>query len=92
MKLLKDLIKKRNIAPAEISEKDIFFVFQKIIVREFGQIGAGKLVADFWKDGKLFIKSKSPAFASELFMNRESVKNKINQELGEEIVREIKVK
>lgn len=93
MKALKDLLSaKKNIQPAGLSEKDIFFVFQRIIGEEYGRIGAEKLKADYFKNRTVFVKSESSAFGSELWLNREKIIRKINAELGKEEIKEIKLK
>jgi hypothetical protein len=92
MKSLKDLINKRNIKPVDLSEKDIFYIFSRVIKEEFGNVGAGKLVADFFKNKTLFIKSLSPSWGAELFTNRGMIIKKINEKLGSEEVKNIKMK
>lgn len=92
MKSLGSLLRKRNIQPKTISNKDVFFVFSQVIKEEFGNIGSLKLKADFFKNKTLFIKSKSSAWGSELFTNREDIIHKMNERLGEDIIKEIKLK
>jgi hypothetical protein len=92
MKSLKDLMQKRNVKPVSLSEKDIFYIFQRVIKEEFGNVGAGKLTADFFKNKTIFVKAKNAAWGGELFSNRSSIIRKINKKLGEEAIREIKLK
>lgn len=93
MRLIKNLLlnrgKKKLIA---LTDKDIFYIFDKIIKEEFGNIGASNLKADFFKNKTIFVKSESSAWGSELFSNRTSIIKKLNKELGEGVVREIKIK
>jgi len=97
MKSLKDLMQKK--APrgtikkvSAVTEKDIFFVFSRVIKDEYGNYGAEKLKPDFWKGHTIFVKSGSSAFASELWTNRSRLIKKINEELGEGTIKEIKIK
>ncbi|HRY82537.1 MAG TPA: DciA family protein [Candidatus Moranbacteria bacterium] len=93
MKSLKNLLykreKKKSIA---LTDKDIFYIFSKIIKEEFGNVGAEKLKADYFKNKTIFVRSSSSAWASELFSNRNTIIRKINKELGEGEIREIKMK
>jgi len=73
-------------------DKDVFFVFQRIIREEYGNYGAEKLKADFFKNRTVFVKSESSNFASELWTNRQKIIRKMNEELGEGAVKEIKLK
>ena len=75
-----------------MTDKDIFFVFGKVIKDEFGNLGAGKFQPDYYRNGVIFVKSENSAWSSELFTNRVRVIQKINKELGEKIIREIKIK
>jgi hypothetical protein len=93
MKSLKNLLHKReNRKSTALTDKDVFYIFSKIIKEEFGNVGANKLKADFFKNKTIFIKSTSSAWASELFSNRTTIIRKLNKELGEGVIREIKIK
>jgi hypothetical protein len=93
MRQLGKLLEKRNNhAKISLTDKDIFYIFHRIIKEEFGNVGALNLTADFFKNKTLFVKSQSSAWGGELFSNRTSIIRKINQELGEEIIKEIKLK
>lgn len=55
---------------------------------------AGKAIAKrtskvYLKEGKLFIYLTSPVVRSELSMVRDSLRNRLNEEAGEELVKEI---
>lgn len=93
MKLLKNLlIKRENKKFLALTDKDIFYIFDKIIKEEFGNVGSNKLRGDFYKNKTIFVKAESSAWASELFSNRNTIIKKINKELGEKIILEIKLK
>jgi hypothetical protein len=93
MKLLKNLLYKReNKKSIALTDKDIFYIFNRIIKEEFGNIGASKLKADYFKNKTIFVKSSSSAWANELFLSRNMIIRKINKELGEGVIREIKMK
>jgi hypothetical protein len=54
MKSLKNLFQKReNKKAVALTDKDVFYIFDKIIKEEFGNVGASKLKADYFKNKKL---------------------------------------
>jgi hypothetical protein len=93
MKSLKNLFQKReNKKAVALTDKDIFYIFNKIIKEEFGNVGASRLQADFFKNKTIFVKSMSSAWANELFLSRNMIVRKMNKELGEGMIKEIKMK
>lgn len=93
MKSLGSLLNKRkNKKNLALTDKDIFYIFNRIIREEFGNVGATRLQPDFFKGGTIFVKPTSSAWASELFSNRNTIIKKINKELGEKEILEIKLK
>jgi len=90
--LKKDFFKKNHRKKTEVDDKTIFFIFKKIIREEFGAIGSEKFIPDKFSNKTVFIKSTSPAWSAEMWMNEKRIAAKINQELGEELVEEIKIK
>ena len=73
-------------------QKSIFYAFQRVVKDEYGAQGLKNFVPDFWKNGRLFVRVESSVWASELQLNRNELRVKLNKELGGEEVREIKVK
>ncbi|MFZ2975147.1 MAG: DUF721 domain-containing protein [Candidatus Moraniibacteriota bacterium] len=93
MKSLKNLLyKRKETKKISLTDKDFFYIFNRVIKEEFGNVGASKLRADYFKNGTIFIKLTSSAWASELFSNRNTIIKKINKELGEGAIKEIKIK
>ena len=93
MKSIANLIKKKKISQMiSFSDKDIFYIFGKIIQEEFGNVGVSKFSADFLKNKTLFVRSQSATWASELWTNRVRIIKKINQKIGEEVILEVKTK
>ena len=93
MKSLKNLLYKReNKKTVSLTDKDIFYIFNRVIKEEFGNVGASKLRPDYFKNKTIFVKLTSSAWASELFSNRNTIIKKINKELGDDAIREIKIK
>lgn len=75
-----------------LTDKDIFYVFEKVIREEFGNMGILKLKADFFKNKTVFVKSASSVWGSELFINKKQIIRKMNERLGDDAVKEIKLK
>lgn len=93
MKSLSSLLDKRKKKPKlSLTDKDIFYIFNRIVKEEFGNVGANNLQADYFKSGTIFVRAKSGVWGNELFMQRESMVRKINKELGEKMISEIKMK
>lgn len=98
MQSLQSLLKSKNLAgshemrSAHVDDKTVFFVFYKVIQEEFGRLGKENFQADYFSNKKLFIKSKSGSWASELWLEKERIVRRINEELGGECVLELKVK
>jgi len=93
MQQLKKILASKKIQPPlSLDDKTVFYIFDKVIKEEFGNLGAGKFSADYFNNKKLFIKSTSSAWASELWLNKEKIRQKINRLIGEEAVKEIKLK
>lgn len=93
MKILKNYLAKKNIFQKRtLDDQTIFYVFKKVIKDEFGNVGAEKLIPDYYKNKTLFIKSDSSTWASELWTNKARIVRKLNAELGEGSIDGIKVK
>ena len=93
MKDLKSLLGKRqDLKKISFDNKDVFYVFTRVMKKEFGEIGAAKFQADYFGKCVLVIRCESPAWAQELWMNKEKIIKKMNEELGEGAVKKIKTK
>lgn len=93
MKKIGEILRqKKSSVKKKLDDKSLFYFFNREIEKEFGSKGLENLKPSFWKDGKLFVKSKSSTWASELWINRQDVIEKINKEIGSKEIREIKIK
>lgn len=93
MRSLKNLLDKRTeVKKIAFDNKDVFYVFSRIIKKEFGEIGSNKFQADYFGKKVLVIKCASPAWAQELWLNKEKIIKLMNQELGEGAVEKIRTK
>jgi len=91
MKLLKNFLAGKNFnKKTDLDEKTVFYIFEKIIKREYGRMGGENIQPRFYKKGKIFIKTQSSNWANEIWLNRQSLVKKINRELGSDEIKEIK--
>lgn len=93
MRALKDFIGKREgkFQSAALDDKTIFFLFRKIIQEEYGMRGLHELSPVQYEGKILSIKANNPLYSNELWMRRELLIGRMNQELGDEGVVEIKL-
>lgn len=93
MKALGDILSGRKIKKARVlDDKTVFFVFKKVIEEEFGLIGKQKFAPDYFANKTLFIRAENSIWSSELWTNKARIIKKINQEIGENVVENIKMK
>lgn len=83
------LIKKEFSQQVPLDEKSIFYVFGKVIKQEYGNFGVENFKAQYLKNGKLFVKAENSVWASELWLNREAIMEKMNRELGSNEIKEL---
>jgi len=92
MKKIGLLITQKEKKPsARLEDKDIFYLFERTIKQEYGNQGAKNLKARYYKNGKLYIKSDSSIFSSELLLNKNEIIRKLNQELENDEIIDIKI-
>lgn len=74
-----------------LDDQTVFYVFKKLIHREYGARGEQNIEARYYKDKKLFVAARNSLWMSELRLNRAHLVDALNQELGSEGVVELKV-
>jgi len=97
MKSLQNLLKKKfpggnSQQKMVLDDKTVFFVFKKVVREEFGNLGIENFQPDYFSGHTIFIKCQSSNWASELWLNKNKIIRKINKELGEDIITDIKSK
>jgi hypothetical protein len=93
MKALGDILHQRKIYKKQnLDDKTVFFVFKKVIEEEFGQLGKQKFTPDYFAKGILFIRADNSIWSAELWTNKARIINKINKEIGDVVVENIKMK
>jgi hypothetical protein len=85
--------KKRKIGSVVkgIDEKTVIFLAERIILSQYGVRGRENIIPKAFKEKKLFFLCRSSLWMNELFMNRDLIVKKMNQELGEGFIVDIKV-
>jgi hypothetical protein len=85
MQTLSSFISKKTLTKRTIiDEKTVFYVFGLIMKAEYGNQGVENITPVFFKDKKIFIKTSSSIWASEIWLKRGYIVKKVNQELGGE--------
>ena len=93
MKTLKAFLDSRkDLKKIIFDNKDVFYVFNRVIKKEFGEIGASKFQVDYFGKKVLVVHCESPAWASELWTNKGKIMRLMNEELGEGAVMKIRTK
>ena len=93
MKALGDILGQRKFQKKQaLDDKTVFFVFKKVIGEEFGLLGKEKFTPDYFAKKTLFVKAQNSAWSAELWTNKARIMKKINEELGEDGVENIKMK
>lgn len=93
MKNIRDILDKRpKREDRGIDEKSVESVFFSVVKKEFPSVGRADIQKFSLKDKKISLRTGHPAIASEIWRNREILKEKINCLLESESIEEIKVK
>lgn len=74
-----------------MDDQTVFFVLKKVIKEEYGKFGLEKMKPGYFSNKTLHIKTKSSAWASELWTNRNKLIKKINLELGGNYIEKMKM-
>ena len=83
MKKIGNLLDKRRFAKkTNIDQQSVFYIFNLVIKEEYGKQGAGNIKPIFLKDKKIFIKTVSSTWASEILSQKKYIIKKINDQLG----------
>lgn len=84
--------KKRKIGSItkKIDEKTILFLAEKIIAAQYGIRGRENIIPKSFKEKKLYFLCRSSLWMNELWMNRDIIVGKMNHELGDGFVSDIK--
>lgn len=85
------IAKKKTAAPKALDEKTVLFVVGQVVKRKYGEVGANRLHAQSFRSGMLIMATQSSAWREEVWVNREELLDSINQELGTNVIKTIKI-
>ncbi|MEI8097040.1 MAG: DciA family protein [Candidatus Moraniibacteriota bacterium] len=92
MRTLKELLPKKRIVSTEsIDEKTIFHIAKRVLVEEYGVRGGENIIPSFYKEKKLFLSPRSSLWASEVYLMKDHLAQRMNAVLGSEVIKEIKI-
>jgi len=96
MRTLKELLPRKKLSSHErkgglLDEKTVFYIARKVLLEEYGVRGGENIVPVRYQGKKLFLSSRSSLWGNEIWLEREYLKEKINNLLGQEGVEEVKV-
>lgn len=75
----------------KLDEKTIFFLFEKIVLDYYGRRGKLVIYPVAFKEHTMTLKVASPLWAQELMIQKEELCERLNREVGEDILRDIRV-
>ncbi len=96
MRILKELIPKNRVTLkkntlSQLDEQTVFYIATKVLKEEYGFRGAENIIPSFYKEKKLHLASRSSLWGNEVWLERDRLKEKMNNLLGTEAVVEIKI-
>lgn len=93
MRTLKELLplKKTTLHAETLDEKTVFYICKRVLIEEYGVRGGENIIPSFYKEKKLFLTPRSSLWASELWLQRDRLRDRINIMLGCEGVIEVKI-
>ncbi len=93
MRTLKELLplKKTVLNPEVLDEKTVFYVCKRVLIEEYGVRGGENIIPSFYKEKKLFLTPRSSLWSSEVWLQRDRIRERINTVLGCEGVVEVKI-
>lgn len=93
MKHLGKFLKYKKItAKREIDNETIFFIFNKIIEINYGQMGKNNIKTSYYKNGNIFLEITNSNWANEIWLNRKLLIDEINKKIGGDEIKDIKIK
>lgn len=91
MKKIGELFNKKPFQKGVLDEKTLFFIIKKVIRNEFGEIGCENVFPDKIIEKTLILKALSSLWSSEIWLRKDYLVKKINQEAGDELIEKIKI-
>jgi hypothetical protein len=84
-------VKKQTNIINSIDYQTIMHLFSRAIRDEYGRQGEKNIEPKFYKNGIIFVNIKNSIWAQELWMNRNLFIRKLNDKIGDDIIKNIKL-
>lgn len=75
----------------DIDDQTLFHLFSRAVREEYGRQGEKNIVPTFYKNGVIFVKINNSIWAQELWMHRSFFVNVINEKIGSDVIKNIKI-
>lgn len=75
-----------------IDSESVFYILKNIIKVKYGEVGALSIQPSYYKKGVIFLKTSNSNWANEIWLNKEMLVGEINKKIGENEIKEIKLK
>lgn len=85
-----DLHDKKRLS-RDIDDQTLFHLFSRAVRDEYGRQGEKNIVPTFYKNGVIFVKINNSIWAQELWMHRNFFVNAINEKIGSDVIKNIKI-
>lgn len=83
----KELKKKQD-----VDDESVFYILKNIIKVKYGEIGVLNIKPSYYKKGIIFLKIINSNWANEVWLNKQMIIDEINKKLGEDEIKDIKLK
>ena len=91
LKNKKQEVRKQYKLSSNIDDKTIKHIFTQVIRDEYGRQGEKNIIPKFYKNGIIFVSIQNSIWAQELWMQRNFFITKLNNKIGNDIIKNIKI-
>ena len=91
LKNKKQKVKKQHKISQNIDDKTIKHLFSMAVRDEYGRQGEKNIAIEFYKNGIIFVSIQNSIWAQELWMRRSFFVKKLNDKIGDDIIKNIKI-
>jgi hypothetical protein len=93
MKAIGGFLKNKQVVRSENLDKEsVFYVFKNIIRIKFGEVGVLNIKLDFYKKGIIYLKISNSNWANEIWLNKQMLIEELNKKIGDNEIKDIKLK
>jgi len=94
MKAIGGFLKNRRIIQKkkELDKESVFYILKSVVRFKFGEVGELNVKLDYYKDGILYLKVGNSNWANEIWLNKGMLIDAMNRKIGDDEIKEIKIK